>query len=106
MESFCQLAREKIRENDSYKWSYIRGTNIFSVKQAYNSMIGYQEVEPRFGWIWKSSCQPKHKFFFWLLIHDILNTRNLLKRKNMSLPSYDCVLHHCSQQEETLIHLF
>jgi hypothetical protein len=106
MENFCQYAREKISENEIDKWSYIWGSNVFTVKQAYNAMIGYQEVQPHFVWIWKSSCQPKHKFFFWLLIHDRLNTRNLLKRKNMVLPSYDCVFNQCSHQEEDITHLF
>ncbi|TVU36350.1 hypothetical protein EJB05_18282, partial [Eragrostis curvula] len=40
-----------------------------------------------------------------LELRDRLNTRNLLRRKNMSLPDYTCVL--CTGQvEETLIHLF
>jgi hypothetical protein len=106
MEMICQSAREKISDDDSDKWSYIWGSNILSVKRAYNSLIGYQEVQLHFGWIWKSSCQPKHKFFFWLLLHDRLNTRNLLKRKNMTLSSYYCVQNHCHQQEEDMIHLF
>jgi hypothetical protein len=106
METICHLAREKIEEDNPDIWSYIWGSNIFTVKQAYNSMIGYQEVHPHFAWIWKSSCQPKHEFFFWLLIHDRLNTRNLLKRKNMVLPSYDCVFNQCAQQEEDVTHLF
>jgi hypothetical protein len=43
--------------------------------------------------------------FFWLLLLDGLNTRNLLCRKNFYLQSYDCVL--CSNNaEETLEHLF
>jgi hypothetical protein len=105
MESICQTAREKLNDEDSDKWSYIWGTN-FSVKKAYNSLIGYQEVQPHFGWIWNSSCQSKHKFFFWLLLHDRLNTRNLLKRKKMILPSYDCVQINCHQQEEDITHLF
>jgi hypothetical protein len=62
MEMICQSAREKISDDDSDKWSYIWGSNILSVKRAYNSLIGYQEVQLHFGWIWKSSCQPKHKF--------------------------------------------
>uniref|UniRef100_A0A0A8ZD98 Reverse transcriptase zinc-binding domain-containing protein n=1 Tax=Arundo donax TaxID=35708 RepID=A0A0A8ZD98_ARUDO len=35
--------------------------------------------------MWKSCAQGKHKFFFWLLLKDRLNTRNLLKRKNRVL---------------------
>jgi hypothetical protein len=50
-------------------------------------------------------CQPKHKFFFWLLLQNRLNTRGMLKRRKMELDSYTC--ENCIlQKEETLYHLF
>ena len=62
-------------------------------------------ILPIFRWLWSSSCQMKHKVFFWLLLNDRLNTRGLLRRKNMVLESYSCDL--CIlQREETLGHLF
>jgi hypothetical protein len=64
-----------------------------------------QHAPKFFTWIWKSSCQPKHKFFFWLLLHDRLNIRNLLRRKNCHLPSFNCATLQCNQ-EETLAHIF
>lgn len=64
-----------------------------------------RQVHPVFSWIWKSSCQHKHKVFFWLLIQDRLGTRNILRRKHMHLQSYLCVL--CNENvEETVEHLF
>jgi hypothetical protein len=33
----------------------------------------------------------KHKFFFWLLLRDRLNTKNLLRRKTNILEDYNCV---------------
>ena len=43
--------------------------------------------------------------FFWLLIKDRLSTRNLLRRRNMHLDSYNCVL--CNMLvEESAHHLF
>jgi hypothetical protein len=49
--------------------------------------------------------QNKHKFFFWLLLKDRLNTKNILRRKIMWLPNYNYVL--CVENlEETLAHLF
>jgi hypothetical protein len=57
-----------------------------------------------FSWLWESACQAKHKFLFWLLMHDIVNTRNWLGRKNFVLPSYWCATLQCNQ-EETLVHL-
>ena len=58
-----------------------------------------------FKWIWNSACQNKHKVFFWLLLHDRLSTRELLKKRNMALPSYFCVCFNLSV-EESLAHLF
>jgi hypothetical protein len=47
----------------------------------------------------------KHKVFFWLLLNDHLNSRNLLRRKRFNVPSVDCVM--CSHgMEETMKHLF
>ena len=40
-----------------------------------------------------------------MLLHDRLNTRNLLRRKNFVLEEYNCATREC-QQEETLHHLF
>ena len=54
--------------------------------------------------VWKCSCQNKHKVFSWLILIDRLSTRELLRRKNMKLEDYTCVL--CtSQTEESLFHL-
>jgi hypothetical protein len=47
------------------------------------------------------SCQQKHKVFLWLLRQDRLNTRGLLKRKNMLLESYTCEL--CLLQREEIL---
>ena len=86
-------------------WRYIWGDSTFSPKQAYNQLMGTNEVHPIFSWIWKSSCQPKHKVFFWLVLLDRVSTRNLLRRKQMFLPSYNCAL--CNDDmEEYVDHLF
>jgi hypothetical protein len=34
-------------------------------------------------------------FFFLVLLHDLLNTRNSLKRENLVTPCYNCTLHSC-----------
>ena len=87
------------------EWTYIWGSEIFSTKKAYNVLIGVQNTSPLFAYIWKSSCQAKHKIFFWLLLHDRLNTRDLLARKNFHLQSYDCATLQC-RHVETTTHLF
>ena len=48
--------------------------------------------------------QNKHKVFAWLILKDRLSTTELLRRKNMELHDYNCVL--CNQiTEESVFHL-
>jgi len=68
-------------------------------------MIGTEQASPLLSWLCGSSNLGKHKFFFWLLLRDRLNTRNLLRRKNMHLDDYNCVLCN-TDHEETNFHLF
>ncbi|WVZ97553.1 hypothetical protein U9M48_043079 [Paspalum notatum var. saurae] len=92
-------------QDDSDTWTYIWGNTQYSTKKAYVHLSGYRSVHPAFKWLWDSSCQNKHKVFFWLLLVDRLSTREILRRKSMHLPSYNCVLCHFGI-EESLTHLF
>jgi hypothetical protein len=103
LEVVCQNAFTVVQEGNSDTWSYIWGNAEFSSKKAYQAMIGFSPAPKIFSILWKSSCQAKHKFFFWLLLHDRLNTRNLLRRKCFVLQSYQCVFQSCNE-EETLVH--
>jgi hypothetical protein len=94
-----------VQEGNKDTWTYIWGNAEFSSHKAYKAMIGHSPAPKIFSLIWKTSCQAKHKFFFWLLLHDRLNTRNLLRRKNLQLHSYQCAVSNCDE-EETLVHLF
>jgi hypothetical protein len=86
-------------------WTYIGGATRFKSSTAYKKLIGHQEIDPAFRWLWRSFCQPKHKVFCWLLLKDRLSTRNILRRKHMALDSYNCEI--CSMMvEETAEHLF
>jgi hypothetical protein len=80
-----------IGEKDS--WSYIWGNDKYSSRKAYKHLLGSQQVQPDYGWIWKYACQMKHKVFFWLLVHDRLNTRDMLRKKHMHLEYYTCELY-------------
>jgi hypothetical protein len=87
------------------RWSYIWNSDEYFAKKAYLQIIGMNHASPIFKWMWKSCAHGKHKFFLWLLLSDRLNTRQLLKWKNMELQDYICVL--CStNSEESLLHLF
>jgi hypothetical protein len=87
------------------KWTYIWGSENYSSKKGYLQIIGIFDASPIFQWMWKSCVRGYNNFFFWLLLHARLNTRNLLKRKNMDLPDYNCVL-FSRREEEDLMHLF
>ena len=86
-------------------WCYSWGSCKYRSKKAYKILIGHTETSPLFNWMWASNNLGKHKFFFWLLLRDRINTRNLLRRKNMDLQNYNCVLCN-SDGEETSMHLF
>jgi hypothetical protein len=105
LEIICQNATKKILLGQKDNWCYIWGNSEYSSKKAYKALIGSQPAIPPFSWLWRSSCQSKHKFFFWLLLNDILNTRNLLGRKRMVLQTYNCASLDCDR-EETIQHLF
>jgi hypothetical protein len=87
-----------------HKWHYIWGSNRFSSAQAYKQLVGHSQVDPIFKRLWKTSCQGKHKIFFWLILKDRLSIRNMIRRRGMDLEDYNCVF--CQHPpEETLMHL-
>ena len=90
--------------NQNDIWSQSWGGK-FSAPNVYISLIGHRQVHQGFKWLWTYFYQPKHNVFFWLLMKDRLSTRNILRRKNIQLESYNCVLCQ-SQSEETVQHLF
>lgn len=90
--------------DDSDKWSYLWSSGKFFVAKAYKHLSVHSHIHSGFKWVWSSSCQNKHKVFDWLIMKDRLSTRELLKRKNMELQDYNCVL--CNNRiEESLLHL-
>ena len=104
-EDICFSLRHSEFHTYTDTWSYIWGSENYTSAKAYKRMVGHRATTPHFKWIWNSSCQPKHKMFFWMLLHDRLNTRNLLRRKTMVLESYNCAV-ASRASEETLHHLF
>jgi hypothetical protein len=97
---------EQIVLNDAHdRWRYIWGSDKFSSQKAYRFSMGRMQIHPIYRLVWKSKCQPKHRVFYWLWLKNRLNTRNMLRRRNMELDSYSC--ENCLwQREETLYHLF
>jgi hypothetical protein len=63
-EELCNNTEISLQDGNLDSWSYFWGSETFSTKKAYNFMIDQQQTPPHFSWIWNSSCQAKHKFFF------------------------------------------
>jgi hypothetical protein len=101
-----QVAWEQIvLGNVKDRWRYIWGSDSYSTQKAYRHLMGQTQVHSIYKRLWKCKCQPKHKVFYWLWLKNRLNTKNMLRRKNMILESYSC--ENCLwQREETLYHLF
>lgn len=77
----------------------------YSTMKMYNWMMGNEKAHIVFQWLCKCATGLRYKFYFRLLLHDRINTRNLLGRKSMLLESYNCVL--CNEKaKETALHLF
>jgi hypothetical protein len=75
------LQQIQVNPSEANKWIYIWNSDEFISRKAYLQIIGINNASPIFKWMWKSCLRGKHKFFFWLLLHDRLNTRELLKKK-------------------------
>lgn len=71
----------------------------------YNFLKKGTTAHPIFRQLWKCAVMPRYKIFFWLLLHDRINTRGLLDRKNFFLPSKNWAI--CTlTADETVLHLF
>ena len=89
VQTIQQLMVTTSLEDNADLWAYT-GDPPSSLQQ--ELIVGHHQPDQAFRWVWKSFCQPKHKVFCWLLLKDRLSTRNILRRKNMQLESYNCEL--------------
>jgi hypothetical protein len=92
---FCELQiliKGMQGANGLDQWKNMWGSGQDVAAKAYKIIIGSQSIHPTFIWIWQSSCQQKHKILYWLLLKNRLNTRGMLRMRNMHLDSYDCEL--------------
>jgi hypothetical protein len=86
-------------------WSFPGKPGRYPTKKVYLAITKPPTAPAPYKWIWKSCCLPKQKFFFWVLVQDRLNTKELMRRKNFFVESKYCVL--CDEQiEESMFHLF
>ena len=86
-------------------WSYAWGKTEFKASDYYKFCFREADAHPTFSHLWKSHCIMRIKVFGWLLIHDRLNTRNMLKRRHFNIgDDHTCLL--CGLQvKETVDHM-
>jgi hypothetical protein len=63
-------------------WTIFQKADTLMVSSVYKSFMNSGGAILAFKWMWKSCCQQKHKVFFWLLLHNRLNTKAILQRNN------------------------
>jgi hypothetical protein len=86
-------------------WVLSHGKKAYSSKMVYDLLMPRDTAPAPMRWAWKSCAMHKHKIFFWVLLQDRLNTRDMLERKNFHVESHDCVL--CTDNiRESYMHLF
>jgi hypothetical protein len=101
------LELQAFDEESKDTWIYQWGNTTYSSSKLYKLAFQNLPEHPVFSWLWKSKCTPRVKFFAWLVLVDRLNTKTMLRRRNLSDEDDDdhCVL--CpTGTEEDLDHLF
>lgn len=77
------LFLQDLETNEHYdSWQFQPGAAQYKVSKSCQILSGSHNPLSALKWIWKTCCQLKHKIFYWLLVHDRLNTRALLPRKH------------------------
>jgi hypothetical protein len=88
-------------------WTFQWGNSKYSSRKFYQLAFQQLEAHPIFSWLWKSGCTPRVKFFGWLIMVDRLNTKTMLRRRNLNVDDNDTVCILCAGNcEEDIDHLF
>ena len=86
--------------------SFTWGNDSYSAARYYKFVFGSLPCPREFTAIWKSKCLPKLKVFLWLLLHDRLNTKDLMTRKHWTIDGGPACSMCSSGDIETRDHLF
>ena len=101
------ILRGVVTADDNDQWLITSNkSGVFIPSQIYR--LSFQHITSHFlsQWIWKSKCTSKHKFFAWLILHDRINTKDMLRRRHWHVTSdHSCVL-CCNDALEDWSHLF
>jgi hypothetical protein len=69
--------------NDS--WIFKLGNKGFKPSKVYIQYFAHIDTDQSSCWIWKSKCTSKHNFFSWLILHDRINTKDMLLRRHWNV---------------------
>ncbi|WVZ76610.1 hypothetical protein U9M48_024573 [Paspalum notatum var. saurae] len=88
------------------EWSYPGAELKFSVSKYYARKHSGVQVPSIFQKLWKTKCTMRTKFFFWLVLVDRINTKDMLHRRNlMARNERSCVMCNTGAVED-VDHLF
>jgi hypothetical protein len=86
-------------------WTYTWGEK-YSPGLFYKHIHKHIQVPRVYKWLWKSCCRMTTKMFAWLLLHNRINTRDMLQRRHWKVTN-DVHYELCpSRIYEDRIHLF
>jgi retron-type reverse transcriptase len=101
-----QIQNFVIDSNTRDQWRFIWGNMQYSSARFYKFVFSSHQAPPTFSLLWNSKCIPRVKCFTWLLMVDRLNTRNMLRRRNLNVQGgLSCVLCDLAVEEDR-DHLF
>jgi hypothetical protein len=63
-------------------WTIFGNMATPKVSSVYSSLMDFSGTISALKWMWQGCRQQKHKVFFWLKVHERVNTREMLQRKN------------------------
>ena len=91
------------REDD---WKCVLGKDGYKPRSFYKLYFAGLPKHTASSWIWKSKCMSKHKFFAWLILHDRINTQDMLVRRNWKATDDNTCVFCVHHLYEDWIHLF
>jgi hypothetical protein len=96
-----------VLQNNNDQWLITSNkSGAFVPSQVYR--MSFQHIMSHFPsqWIWKSKCTSKHNFFAWLILHDRINTKDMLRRRHWQVTSDHTYVLCCTDAVEDWSHLF
>ena len=90
----------------SDEWSLIWGNQSYTFRRYYKLVYENLQASLIFKYMWSSKCTQRIKFFTWLLLVDILNTKAMLVQRHYNV-QLDALCVMCSTAfEKDINHLF